>query len=168
MSVESGQGSRGEDERSPGGPGTRRLCLDLGTVRIGLALSDPLGITATPLPSLARRGDAADLAALAEAVTAHGVGELVIGLPRNMDGSTGPAAREAERFAEAARRSLGLPVSLYDERLTTRAAEAALAEAGLRGRKRRARVDGVAAALILQSYLARRRVPERGSPGDPD
>ena len=135
----------------------RRLCLDLGKARIGLAVSDPLGITARPLPPLARRGEAADLAALAEAVAAHEVGELVIGLPRNMDGSSGPAAREAERFAEAAQRALGLPVALYDERLTTRAAEAALAEGGMRGRKRRGLVDGVAAALILQGYLDRQR-----------
>lgn len=142
----------------------RRLGLDLGKARIGLALSDPLGISARPLPPLARRGKAADLAALAEAVARHAVGELVVGLPRNMDGSAGPAARAAGDFAEAARRALGLPVVLYDERLTTRAAEAALSEGGVRGRKRRALVDGVAAALILQGYLDRQRAASSVGP----
>ena len=145
----------------------RRLGVDLGSVRIGLALSDPLGITARPLPSLARQGEAADLAGLAEAVAEHAVGELVIGLPRNMDGSSGPSAREAERFAEVARRALGLPVALYDERLTTRAAEAALLEGGMRRRKRRALVDGVAAALILQGYLDRQRASAAGASEGP-
>lgn len=145
---------------------TKILGIDLGQVRIGLAVSDELGLTAQGLPSLRRGGPEADLAALRAVVQREGVQAVVVGLPRNMDGSLGPAAQAAEAFAAYLRRSLDLPVALWDERLTTRAAERMLVEGGVRRARRRQVVDRVAAALILQGYLDRRQAAAAaGSPG---
>ena len=134
--------------------GTRVLALDLGEVTIGLALSDPLGITAQPVDPLRCVGPRKDLNRLAEIIEARDVGKVVIGLPLMLSGDEGTAARGAREFAERLSRRLpGLSVELWDERLTTVQAERELLAADVRRDKRRKVVDGLAAAIILQNYL---------------
>jgi putative Holliday junction resolvase len=111
---------------------------------------------AVPIGTI-RTGAPADLKAIAALVKEHAVTEMVVGHPILMSGQAGTAAHHAERFAEALRGFLGLPVHLQDERLTTVEAERTLAGAGVRGRARRAVVDESAAALILQAFLDRAR-----------
>lgn len=134
----------------------RIMGLDVGTKTIGVAVSDPLGWTAQGVTTLRRKNKNADLAALKEIIERFGVEEIVVGLPRNMDGTLGPRAKEASDFARGLKAVLGLPVHLYDERLTTVAADKVLLEADLSRRRRRAVVDQVAATIILQGYLDRR------------
>ena len=140
-----------------------RLGVDVGTVRVGVAVSDPAGVLATPLATLARDPsdpDGADLAELARLVVERAAVEVVVGLPRSLSGRRGPAARAAEEYAAAlAARIAPVPVQLADERLSTVAAARTLAERGISGRKQRAVVDQAAAVLILQGWLdAARRV----------
>jgi putative holliday junction resolvase len=132
---------------------TRVLAVDLGSRRIGVALSDPTGTVAAPLDTIPHRERRKDLAAVSALARAHGVERIVLGWPRNMDGTSGPAARRAEAFAEALRRVAGVPVDLWDERLSTVAADRALRDADVKRDRRRALRDQIAAALILQSYL---------------
>ncbi|MFZ0875012.1 MAG: Holliday junction resolvase RuvX [Pseudonocardiaceae bacterium] len=141
------------------GPG-RRLGVDFGEVRIGVALSDPSGILAMPLVTLKRdRPRGTDLDALAALVAEHEVVEVVVGLPRTLAGRDGPAAQAATEYARALASRLGdaVPVRLADERLTTVSAARILAERGVRGRKQRAVVDQAAAVEILQSWLDAQR-----------
>ncbi len=142
-------------------PGTgRRLGVDFGEVRVGVALSDPSGILATPLVTLKRdRSRGTDLEALAALVAEHEVVEIVVGLPRTLAGRQGPAAQAATEYAGALARRLGgaVPVRLTDERLTTVSAARVLAERGVRGRRQRAVVDQAAAVEILQRWLDARR-----------
>lgn len=138
----------------------RVLGVDLGTRRIGLAVSDPSGVLASPLAVLARSGDrAAEHRAILEAACEAGVERIVVGLPLSLSGRAGPAARavvaevaELSKMAGAA-----LPVETHDERLTTVTAEAGLAAGGVRGPARRRVVDRAAAAVMLQSWLERHR-----------
>ena len=127
--------------------------LDMGDVRIGIALSDPGRIIAQPWDTLHRKAEPADLAALTALATEHEVDQVVVGWPVMLSGAVGPQARKVDRFADALTAHLALPVERWDERLTTVAAERALREGGLSGRQRRQVVDKVAAALILQSWL---------------
>lgn len=148
-------------------PGTR-LGIDVGSVRIGVARSDPAGILATPLETI-RRGKG-DLDRIAELVAEYEVAEVVVGLPTSLSGRSGPAAQEARRFAEAlARRLAGiLPedgIRLYDERLTTVTAEADLRRSGVRGRNRRQVIDQAAATVLLQAALDTERATGR-PPGE--
>ena len=138
-------------------PGQPLLGIDPGEKTLGLALSDISRTVATPLKAV-RRGRLADLVALLRELTAaENVGALVVGLPRNMDGSEGPAAQSARALAANLERELGLPVSLWDERLSTAAVTRTLLEADT-SRKRRAEVvDKLAAAYILQGALDRIR-----------
>ncbi|MCX7600151.1 MAG: Holliday junction resolvase RuvX [Armatimonadetes bacterium] len=132
----------------------RLLGVDYGTARIGLALSDPTGAVATPLAVIESTGDTgADAAAVARIASREKADKIVLGLPRRMSGESGPEAREAAEFARLLREASGLPVVLWDERLTTALAERVLVAADVRRAERRARVDKVAAALILQSYM---------------
>lgn len=135
----------------------RILAVDPGRRRLGLAVTDPLGVTAQGLPSLERRRD--PVAQVVETCREWEAGLVVVGLPLNMDGSRGPAAIEAESFAAELGRRSGLPVVLQDERLTSVSANRVLIEAGVRRDKRRkgGLVDRAAAALILQAYLGRTR-----------
>jgi putative Holliday junction resolvase len=132
---------------------TRILALDLGAKRIGVALSDPGGVVASPLVTVAHRSAREDAARIAALCREHGVTRIVVGSPRNMDGSGGPAAGRAEAFAGRLRAATALPVELWDERLSTVAAERAMIQAGARREERRDARDRVAAALLLQSYL---------------
>ena len=139
----------------------RVLAIDPGTVRIGLALSDPSGTIAQPLSVLKRRSETEDLQALVDVVKRHDVDQIVVGLPRTMDGRLEAAAQDAQAFGEEVRRATGRPVAYWDERLTTVAAERYLIEQGKRRGKRRQEVDRMAATLMLQGYLdyQRRRHP---------
>ena len=136
------------------GPG-RRLAVDVGAVRVGVALSDPSPILATPLVTLRRdETGGTDLAQLAELVTEHGVVEVVVGLPKTLAGRHGSAADAAHRYAEAlARRIDPVPVRFSDERLSTVIASRMLTERGVRGKRQRSVVDQAAAVEILQAWL---------------
>lgn len=131
---------------------TRVVALDFGTRRVGVAVSDPLGITAQA-HSVLDADDPALMDRITRLAGELGAERIVVGLPVSLDGSEGPAAAAARRFAEEAGAATGLPVHLVDERFTTVSAERVLVEAGLSGRRRRRVRDRVAAAVLLQSYL---------------
>jgi putative Holliday junction resolvase len=138
----------------------RALALDLGSVRIGIAVSDPIGIIARPLKVLQRGSSPADdHRAIAEIVSEEGAELVVVGLPLALDGSVGPAATAALREVESLRDTLRVPVETYDERLTTVSADRILKEQGVAGPDRRKTVDKVAAAVILQSWLDSQNPP---------
>ena len=147
----------------------RVLGVDLGSRRIGLALSDPLGVMASPFAVLERRGDrSADHRAILDAAREAEAERIVVGLPVSLSGRIGPAAKaaQAEIAALADRAAAGpepLPVEAYDERLTTVSAERALSAGGVRGKARRAVVDKVAAAVMLQAWLDGQRRTGGGS-----
>jgi len=132
-----------------------RLGVDVGSVRVGLAASDPSGILATPIKTLERDlKSCADQGAIASVVLQRGVLEVVVGLPRSLSGGEGPAAAGARSYASAlAVRISPTPVRLIDERLTTIDAHRQLREAGVAGRAQRGLVDQAAAVLILQAAL---------------
>lgn len=130
----------------------RALGIDLGSKRIGVAVSDGGGKVATPLTVLQRSSDANDASAIAEMAAAEEATVVVVGFPLNMDGSKGDAALVAEAFARQLE-GRGFGVELLDERLTTVEAEKRLIGRGMKGRKRKEVVDKVAAAVILQAYL---------------
>ncbi|HYV58201.1 MAG TPA: Holliday junction resolvase RuvX [Candidatus Nitrosopolaris sp.] len=134
----------------------RIAALDVGEARIGIAVSDELGLTAQGVGVVQRRGGRHDLEALAERLAPYQPERLVVGLPLNMNGTEGPQAEKVRAFATRAAEHLGLPLEFSDERLTTVAAERALLEADVSRRRRRELVDQVAATLILQTYLDRR------------
>jgi putative holliday junction resolvase len=140
---------------SAGATPRRVVGVDLGSQRIGIAVSDSAGTMAFPRAVVERGGDhAADLAAVARVVTEVGADTVVVGLPVSLDGSAGPAARRAEgEAAELARVLPGVNVVLFDERLTTVSAASALAAAGHRARGARGRLDSAAAAVLLQAWL---------------
>jgi len=132
----------------------RVLSVDLGDVRIGLAISDPLGITAEPLEPLGAIGKKRDLQAVERLVSEMEVATVVVGWPLLLSGEEGPRALAAREFADRLRMRLrGVNVLLWDERLTTVEAERVLIEGGVRRRKRRGKVDGLAAVLILTGFL---------------
>jgi putative Holliday junction resolvase len=133
----------------------RILSIDYGRVRIGLAVSDGLGMASHPLPALQRSSSERDLAALRRVAESRDVQRLVVGLPLNMDGSEGPMAAEVRAWAVRLAEELALPLEMEDERLTTDEAEAFLKESGLRPSDRKKFRDSVAAALILRSVLER-------------
>jgi putative Holliday junction resolvase len=132
---------------------SRILALDLGKKRIGLALSDPLRITAQGLPNLVRTNVRADLDALAALFREHGVGLVLLGNPINMRGTEGRQSGWVREFAEAIRSRLGMPVELWDERLTSVEAGRVLRQSGISIEKRAAAVDRLSAVILLQSYL---------------
>lgn len=145
----------------------RVLALDPGTRRIGVAVSDPARILASPLEVI----EGSDpLPRLRELVAHYEPDVVVVGLPTSLSGTEGPAAVAARRFAQEVAEALEVPVELVDERFTTRTAESAMVEGGVRRRERRGKVDKVAAAVILQQYLERQRsdVPSEGMPPSGD
>jgi len=142
--------------------GGRILALDLGERRIGLAISDPLGLTAQGLPTLIRTNKRSDWAALLRLIKDKQVTRVVVGLPLKLSGREGAQAQAARRFAEELARQTGLPVELYDERLTTAEAQRVLRASGMGPRKRAQASDRLAAVLILESYLEARAAREQG------
>ncbi|MBM4273250.1 MAG: Holliday junction resolvase RuvX [Deltaproteobacteria bacterium] len=135
----------------------RILGLDVGEKRIGVAVSDPLGVTAQGLGVLSRKNRESDLARLQEMIRDYRVVKIVVGVPRHMDGRPGKQAPEILDLAQALGKALAAEVVAWDERLTTREAERVLLQADLSRRRRRQVVDQVAAALILQGYLDSQR-----------
>lgn len=135
----------------------RILAIDHGAKRVGLALSDESRSLASPLRTLAAEPATTLAERIAAVAREVGAAELVVGLPRNLDGSSGEAARDARTLVAELKRSTRLPVSLYDERLSSVEAERTLVGQGLRRAKRRLVVDQLAATLVLQSFLERRR-----------
>jgi putative Holliday junction resolvase len=141
-----------------------RIGVDVGTVRIGIARSDPGGILASPLETVPR--GKGDLARIAEIVAEYEAVEVVVGLPTSLSGREGPAAAAARQFARRlAGRLAPRPVRLYDERLTTVTAETGLREQGVRGQARRKIVDQAAATVLLQAALDAERLTGR-APGE--
>ncbi|MGE5327587.1 MAG: Holliday junction resolvase RuvX [Deltaproteobacteria bacterium] len=134
----------------------RILAIDYGRKRIGLALSDELGLTAQPLGMLARTNRRNDLRRLREICRKHGVSRIIVGHPLHMTGAAGEMADEAARFSDRLAKELRMKVELVDERLTTWEAERMAAETQSKRRKGRA-LDDVAAAILLRDYLERRR-----------
>lgn len=150
---------------------SRYLGIDYGTKRIGLAISDGLGLTARPLEVVERDGLSDYLRDLAEE---YAVDRVVVGLPTGLSGHEGDSAAGARHLAKEIEELLGVPVELVDERFTSRMAEGALLEAGMKRRRRKETVDKVAAAIILQTFLDRRSGSGNSStgpgvkpPGDP-
>jgi putative Holliday junction resolvase len=135
--------------------------LDVGDKTIGVAAADELGITAQPVRTIRRRNLQVDLDELAVILREREIERIVIGLPLNMDDSEGPRALKTRRFASEVERRFGLPVVLWDERLSTWEAERSLIEAGVRREKRKDVIDTAAAQVILRSYLDA-GAPERG------
>lgn len=147
-------GDKGSESVSPATAGRGCvLAIDYGRRRIGLAISDALGLAARPLATLERKGRGEDLARLREIVREHEVKSVIVGHPLRMDGTAGDMAEEAERFARRVERALGLAVELVDERLTSWAADQWLAEHRELGRGRAK--DERAAAILLEEYLRR-------------
>lgn len=134
--------------------GQRILAIDHGSKRIGFALSDELGWTAQPLETFYRRNPEADIRHIQDLVREHEVGRVLVGLPLRLDGEIGPAAKLVEEFIRLLEPALSVPVVTWDERMTTCAAEDLLIAADVGRRKRKGIVDRIAAAILLQSYLA--------------
>ena len=141
----------------------RRLGLDIGEKRIGVAVSDPAGRVATPVSVLDARGLAKDRTPLRRLLEDYEPQEIVVGLPLTLAGEEGPQAREVRRFVDAVIAPAGVPVVYHDERLTSAQAHRAMAAGGADSRARRGSVDKVAAALLLQAYLEENR--HREEPG---
>jgi putative Holliday junction resolvase len=135
----------------------RIAALDVGDARVGVAISDELGLTARGLGVVRRRGGVQDVDAIVHLLEPYRPARVVVGLPLNMDGTEGPQASKVRRFAARVAERTGLAIELWDERLTTVEADAILRETGVPRRERRGLVDQVAAAGILRSYLASRR-----------
>lgn len=131
----------------------RILALDHGTKRIGIALSDELKMIAQPLEFVPAEPFEKFLARLKQLVQEKEVELIVVGLPRNMDGSYGPAALKAQEFVARLKAALEVPIKLWDERLTSAQATRMLIEGNVRRQKRKEKVDQTAAAILLQSYL---------------
>jgi putative Holliday junction resolvase len=136
----------------------RRLGIDVGAVRVGVALSDPDGLLATPLATVSRDvAHGTDLVTIAGYVAEYDVVGIVVGLPRTLAGREGPAAEAARAFAEALSTHVQVPLEFSDERLTTVVATRQMRESGRKGRRQRSVVDQVAAVAILQGWLDARR-----------
>lgn len=131
----------------------RILALDVGDVRIGVAVSDPLRVIARGLESITRINAKEDVKAVNDLANQHEVGEIVVGLPKMMDGKIGIQAQKVLDFVELLKAEIEVPIALWDERLTTVSANRVLIEADMSRRKRKKVVDKVAAVLILQWYL---------------
>ncbi len=127
--------------------------MDIGDVRIGVAISDPLGISTNGIETHLSRGAEADAAYFAEMASSRGAEKILLGLPLNMDGTEGDRAQKVRDFGALLSEKSGLPVEYEDERLTTVEAEEMLIEAGLTRQERKKVIDKVAAEIILRSYL---------------
>lgn len=141
----------------------RSMGIDYGSRRVGVALSDPMGILASGLETIQRRGedDAAVIRRLAELCTVYEVKRIILGLPRRTDGKSGEAEQSARDFAAGLAEKTGLEVIFADERYTTVLAGRIMREAGIKREKRRALVDQIAAEIILQDWLDQHRKKQK-------
>jgi putative holliday junction resolvase len=139
----------------------RVLGLDVGSRRIGMAISDPLGLTAQGLPTLLRQNKRQDFEHLAKKIAEYQVSEIVVGYPLRLSGMEGIQSEKMQVFAEELRKKFGLPVHLWDERLTSTQANRLLRETDLSIKKRGQAVDRMAATLILQNWMEARGSSER-------
>jgi putative Holliday junction resolvase len=144
------------DDSSQSSLRPRILGLDVGSKSIGLAVSDPLGITAQGLETIRRKNKRLDLEELGSIVKQYEVSEIVVGYPLRLSGVEGTQSEKMQRFADDLRKQFGLPVHLWDERLTSSQANRVLREAELSIQKRADAVDRMAAVLILQSWMEAR------------
>lgn len=135
--------------------GDRFLGLDIGEVRIGVAVSDELGMIASPVTMIPRKSDVA--AELRKLIAQYKPARLIVGLPVGLSGREGPQAKATREFAEALGEDVGLPMEYWDERMSSSIAEQALISQGTRREKRKQHVDAMAAAIILQGYLDNQR-----------
>jgi putative Holliday junction resolvase len=133
------------------------LAVDPGSKRVGIAVSDPTGTIAQPLTAIPAEPQVTLARRLTDVAREYEAKRIVVGLPTRLDGSQGPEAAAARALADELRAASRLPVELVDERLTTAAAERSLIASGMRRQKRRANIDRVAAALLLQTHLDRRK-----------
>jgi putative Holliday junction resolvase len=131
----------------------RLLALDVGERRIGVALSDPLQITARPLSTIVRSSRQEDFRKISGLVQDHEVEKVIVGLPLSLDGSEGPQARQIRRYGERMAKAVPVPVVYWDERYSSSTAEEILRAKRRRGKHERAEIDATAAAVILQSFL---------------
>ena len=134
----------------------RIIGLDVGTKTVGVALSDPLGITAQPFETITRKDNnklRRTYARIEQIISEYDVTEIVVGYPKNMDDTIGERAKACEEFAAALERRTGLPVTLWDERLTTVEADEVLEECGMRRENRKTVIDQLAAVFILRGYM---------------
>ena len=131
----------------------RILALDVGEKNIGLAISDKLGLIAQGLPTLRHQTKDEDISAITNILKVHHITEVVVGIPINLDGSLGKKAQEVAVFLEDLKKKITLPIKVWDERFTSVQAEKVLLEAGLSRKKRKKKIDQLAARLILQNYL---------------
>ena len=131
----------------------RSLSLDIGDKRIGVALSDPLGLLASPFTIINRRDETTDIKAITDIISQYQVEQIIVGLPRSMDGSLGEQAGKVKDFTHKLRRHTDIPVEFRDERLTTLSARRLMQAAETKKNKRKTQDDAIAAALILQGYL---------------
>ena len=134
---------------------SRLLGIDFGTVRIGLSLSDPTRTLASPLPFLDNKSPQQVIAAITALIETHEITGLVIGMPRNMDGTYGPSAQKVKDFIDEMKKCISIPIQPIDERLTTAQASKQLSGIGLNQKQLRKRVDSSSASLVLQQYLDR-------------
>lgn len=132
----------------------RILALDVGTKNVGLAMSDPLGMTAQALPTIRRKGNLeGEVKSIIDMVEEKGVETIVVGYPKNMNNTEGPSCEMAKEYAGAISAKTQVPIVFWDERLTSKMAESAMVMGDVRREKRRKAVDSLAAILILQNYL---------------
>lgn len=131
----------------------RILGIDYGSKRIGLAISDPLGLTAQGLPTLLRTNISADVTELQNLVKERDIKEIVVGLPKNMNNTLGEKAEEVLKFIDYLKTCVSVPIKTFDERLSTVMGNRFLKESNMSGKKRKKKIDMVAAQLILQCYL---------------
>lgn len=150
-------------EAVPDAKAARILAIDYGRKRIGLALSDELGLTAQPLATLVRANRRNDLRRLRDICNKHDVARILVGHPLHMTGAAGEMADEAARFAARLKKDLGIAVELVDERLTSWEADQLMAETKPSSRRKRTHLDDVAAAILLREYLDCRRTNPRSA-----
>lgn len=134
--------------------------IDVGEARVGVALSDPLGLTVRPLEPVTGEGRKVKIEKIAKLVEKHAPDTIVIGFPLNMNGTKGAAARSVEKFIYCLKKVVSVPVIPIDERLTSWEAESIMESEGISSQNKKQKVDGIAAALIVQKYLERRTKDE--------
>lgn len=135
----------------------RAAALDVGKVRVGVAVADELGVLAHPRPYVDGKDPRRAIEALAKLAAEEGIGLFLVGLPQKLSGEEGPSARRARRFAELLKAKTAIAVEFVDERLSTQEARARLREQGVRDREARERIDSASAAILLQAWLDGRR-----------